>query len=360
MIDPPLRVALIASARYPICQPFAGGLEAQTWMLAHGLHRRGHQVTLFAAPGTDPTLTARLLDVDRPTISLAAARDVSMPPGPWLEEHHAYLTLMLRLMQHGAEDYDVVHNNSLHYLPLAMARSVTVPMITTLHTPPTPWLESAITSGPCPVTFTAVSAQTATAWQHVVPRAHVVMNGIDLDVWRPGPGGGPLVWFGRLVSEKGPDLAIRAARQAGLPLQLIGPISDPAFFATRVQPLLGSGIEYLGHLPHAQLADLVGRARATLVTPRWDEPYGLVAAESLACGTPVIGFARGGLPEVVDQRCAILVRADNIGALVSAASRWASLSRAAARDRATCRCSADTMITAYEQLYRTLTVARAA
>ena len=242
-----LRIALIASARHPIRQPFAGGLEAQTWVLADGLRRRGHQVALFAAPGSDPALGADLLSVHRLDISPAARRDVSMPDAQWLAEHHAYLSLMLRLM-HDGHAYDVVHNNSLHYLPLAMARALNVPVLTTLHTPPTPWLESAILSGPCPATFTAVSARTAAAWRHVVPAATPILNGIDLDVWRPGPGGGPLVWFGRLVPEKGADLAIEAARRADLPLQLVGPVSDPDFFAERIRPHLGDGVDYLGHL----------------------------------------------------------------------------------------------------------------
>jgi glycosyltransferase involved in cell wall biosynthesis len=163
-----------------------------------------------------------------------------------------------------------------------------------------------------------------------------------------------------LVPEKGPDYAIRAARRAGLPLQLVGPIQDPDFYATRVQPLLGSGIEYMGHLAHADLVGLVGRARATLVTPRWDEPYGLVAAESLACGTPVIGFDRGALSEVVDRRCATLVRADDIEALAMACGGSTLLSREAARARAEQHCSAEQMIDTYEHLYRELSPEHAA
>jgi glycosyltransferase involved in cell wall biosynthesis len=356
----PLRIALIASSRYPIIEPFAGGLEAQTWALAAGLHRRGHEVSLFAAPGSDPRLVAHRLEVERPTISAAAAGDVSMPAPEWLAEHHAYLALMLHLMHDRGRRYDVVHNNSLHYLPVAMARAVPTPQITTLHTPPTPWLESAIATGPSPVSFVAVSACTATAWRPVVPEVRVVMNGVDLDSWRPGPGGGPLVWFGRLVPEKGPDLAIRAARQAGVPVQLVGPRSDPAYFDERIGPLLGRGVEYLGHLSHAELVDVVGRARATLVTPRWDEPYGLVAAESLACGTPVIGFRRGGVPEVVDGASAILVDPDDVPELSEAISRYESLDRRDARRRAERSCSMRRMIDQYEQLYRELAAGAAA
>jgi glycosyltransferase involved in cell wall biosynthesis len=102
------------------------------------------------------------------------------------------------------------------------------------------------------------------------------------------------------------------------------------------------------------LVDVVGRASATLVTPRWDEPYGLVAAESLACGTPVIGFARGGIPEVVNHRCAALVRPDDIRALADAISARRDLDRRAARERAERHCSVGHMIDQYEHLYAEL------
>jgi hypothetical protein len=92
-----LRVAIIASARFPIRQPFAGGLEAHTWALARALRRNGHDVTVFAGPGSDPELGVRELAPVTPVISAAARADVSMPPESFLTEHHAYLRLMLAL-----------------------------------------------------------------------------------------------------------------------------------------------------------------------------------------------------------------------------------------------------------------------
>lgn len=232
-------------------------------------------------------------------------------------------------------------------------------MVTTLHTPPTPWLESAIQAGPCPVTFVAVSEHTAQAWR-CSTAAEVIRNGIDLDAWPPGPGGGPAIWFGRLVPEKGADLAIHAARAAGLDLDLVGPVADRGWFEDRILPKLGAGIRYLGHLDHAALAARVGAATVTLVTPRWDEPYGLVVAESLACGTPVAGFARGGVPEVLDSSCGVLVDADDVPALADAAVRAGALSRAGARARAVGHCSLDRMIDGYTHLYARLVDGEAA
>jgi glycosyltransferase involved in cell wall biosynthesis len=349
----PTRVAIIASARFAIREPFAGGLEAHTWTLARALRQRGHEVTVFAGPGCDPALGVREIPAQWPRISQAARADVSMTAESWMEEHHAYLTLMLYLSRTG--QFDVVHNNCLHHLPIAMAAAVATPMVTTLHTPPTPWLESAVQAGPCPVTFVAVSEHTARAWQHCAP-ATVIRNGIDLDIWPPGPGGGPAIWFGRLVPEKGADLAIRAARAAGLELDLVGPVADRNYFEERIVPQLGRGIRYVGHLDHAALAARVGAATVTLATPRWEEPYGLVVAESLACGTPVAAFDRGGVAEILTPDTGVLVDADDVPGLAEAALRAGALSRARARARAVSSCSLDQMIDGYERLYERLTV----
>ena len=347
-----LRIALIASARFPVREPFAGGLESHTWSLADGLRRRGHRVTLFAEAANDLGLPER--PSSWPRLSEAARADVSMTSVSFMQEHHAYLAVMSELTRTAAGRFDVVHNNSLHYLPVAMASAVPVPTVTTLHTPPTPWLESAIQSAPCPVTFVAVSVHTARAWHHVIPCAQVIPNGTDLRAWSFGPGGPDAVWFGRLVPEKGTHLAVMAARRAGYPLRIAGPRSDPAYWTDVVEPMLGDGIRYIGHLSRRELAIAVGNSRVCLITPRWDEPYGLVAAEALACGTPVAGFARGAVPEVVDAKSSVLVGADDVDALAAALPAAAGLSRTDARIRAEQTCSVEQMLDRYEALYHRL------
>ncbi|MFE1377623.1 glycosyltransferase family 4 protein [Streptomyces sp. NPDC058740] len=352
----PLRIALIASARFPIREPFAGGLEAHTWALASALSRRGHRISLFAAAGSDPDLGVRELAVHTPRLSSAARTDLRMTDPSAMHEHHAYLRLMLDLARgEGGSAYDLVHNNSLHYLPVAMAPAVPAPVVTTLHTPPTPWLESAIQTDPTGCgSFTAVSDHTARSWQPLVRCAQVVHNGIDLRLWPAGAGGGGLVWSGRIVPEKGPDLAIAAAAEAGLPLTLAGPVADAGYFRDRVAPRLGGGIRYAGHLARGELAALVGSARATLVTPCWDEPYGLVVAESLACGTPVVGFDRGALAEILTPDCGRLVPYPDVSALAAAVHETTALSRRACRERAEAFCSLGRMTDRYEALYEEL------
>lgn len=345
-----LRVALIASARFPIREPFPGGLEAHTWQLASRLRERGHTVTVFGGAGSDPALDVREMAA-LPPISDAARSDVSMPADWFLAEHHAYLALMLALAVPGP--YDVVHNNSLHYLPVAMAPAA--PLLTTLHTPPTPWLESAVRLPTAGVRrFAAVSATTAAQWSPAITGVDVVRNGVDTRTWAPGPGGGTPVWSGRIVPEKGPVPAILAARAAGTGLRLAGPRPDRGYFDTEVAPLLGDGISYVGHLDHAALARLVGSASVAVVSPCWDEPYGLVVAEALACGTPIAGFARGALPELLDDSCGVLVAPGDVDALAGAIRAAAHLDRAAARRHAVRTCSVEAMVDGYERIYHEL------
>ncbi len=146
-------------------------------------------------------------------------------------------------------------------------------------------------------------------------------------------------------------MAIAAARRVGLPLRIAGPISDPAYYAAEVEPHLDDAVRYVGHLDHADLSRLIGGARAFLCTPRWDEPYGLVVAEALACGTPVAAFARGAIPSLLDAASGVLAVPDDVGSLAEAAVQAMALDRSASRARAVAICDAETMIDGYEALY---------
>lgn len=361
---PRLRIGIVAPSRYPIAQPYAGGLEAHTGTLARELVARGHEVTLFAAPGSDPTLGLRELDLDLDGFTGPSRRDVSMDPGLVMAEHHAYLGVMLGLV-HDDPPLDLLHNNSLHHLPVAMAPAVSCPVVTTLHTPPFPLLESALRSAAAlrrrhPVTACAVSAHTAATWSPVLGPVPVVRNGVDTARWRPGRGGAGAVWTGRIVPEKGLHHAVVAARAAGLPLRIAGPVLDPAYYESTVRPLLGGAVEHLGHLTHPELVRLVGEADVAIVSPLWDEPYGLVVAEALACGTPVAAYRRGGVPEALGPDCGRLAIPGDSASLARAVGAAAQLPRADARRHAVEHCSLTRMVDEYEALYAGLRVEQAA
>ncbi len=344
-----MRIGIVGHHVAPIRPPFAGGVESHTHYLARWLTEAGHEVTLFALEGS-AIGGVRVVPLQmRPRISDTARGDVSMPPRAFMDAHCAYQSLLVEL--HGHCPFDVVHLQTLHYLPVAMAALLPVPAVLTLHCPPTPWLEAALlarTGGR--LWPTAVSEYTATQWRHVAPTARVIPNGIDPVHWPAGPGGRSAFWSGRIVPEKAPHLAIQAARRAGLELRVAGPIYDEAYFREFVEPELGPGVTYLGHLGHADLARAVGGSGVALVTPAWEEPFGLVAAEAMTTGTPVAGFARGGLPDVVGSG-GVLVAPGDVDALADAARAALALDRRAVRQAAVSRLGIDAMGAAYLGLY---------
>ncbi len=345
-----MQIGIIAHLKHPIAEPFAGGLEMHTHLLARSLRERGHAVTVFASSRSEKALGLEAIcsETAIASVGTAEATDVA-----FFKEHHAYLSLMNGLRH---RSFDIIHNNSLHYLPVTMADSLQMPMVTTLHTPPFCWLESGIRL--CTARNNAlvgVSRSVADLWAHVRPTDAVILNGIDLQkfAFQPQPDpNGYLVWYGRIVPEKGLHLAIAAARQIGLPLHIAGPILDEAYYQSMIAPALGKDVVHVGHLAHRELARFVGGARAFLCTPMWDEPYGLVVAEALACGVPVAAFARGAIPEILDATCGVLATPDDVHALARAGLAALALDRRACRARAEQMCNAERMVDSYENLYQ--------
>ncbi|RYE32412.1 MAG: glycosyltransferase family 4 protein [Hyphomicrobiales bacterium] len=344
-----MRIGIIAHLKHAIREPFAGGLEMHTSMLQGALQRRGHDVTIFASSRSEPGVCVEAICDETSLLDIGCAE---APDKAFFQEHHAYLSLMNALR---SRPFDLIHNNSLHYLPVAMADALPMPMVTTLHTPPFAWLESGVRLCKAPhATFVAVSESIRRSWSRVAPVHHVIMNGIDLDrfVCHVEPAQEPYwVWYGRIVPEKGVHHAIAAAGLAGAKLLIAGPISDEDYFDRKVGPQLNDRIIYLGHLPHVELAAIIGGSRAFLCTPCWEEPYGLVVAEALACGVPVAAFARGAIPELLDAATGVLAIPDDPASLAQAALVAETLNRQACRAHAERRCDAERMINEYEALY---------
>ncbi len=345
-----MKIALLAHSHYPIAEPFSGGLESFTHGLTRSLIRKGHDVTLFAADGSDealnyqPFCTPTAEEIFRPTEDIVRYRE------------RAYINVLDDIAKGG---FDLVHNNSLHYVPLHLANTLPCPMITTLHTPPfVPMINGFRNARLYDNHYTvAVSDNTGKQWQRQLSHLNynVIHNGVDTDIWRPVSEkcGDYALWSGRITPEKGTHLAIEAAVKAGIKLRICGPIFDEMYYIQQVLPLLqnhSDTVHYLGNLSMTQLRLHLAHATMLVCTPCWDEPFGLVVAESLACGTPVCGFANGALPEILNEECARLSVQDS-DVLAEAMMQMHDISPRYCRLYALKHFSLDAMVGQYEQAY---------
>ncbi len=179
----------------------------------------------------------------------------------------------------------------------------------------------------------------------------VVHNGIDLAEWKPAlRPGNHMLWYGRITPTKGLAEAVEAASLAGALLDIVGIIEDETYFASQVTPYLSPSIAYNGHLTGAALKSAVSKAKAVIVTPMWDEPFGLVAAEAMSCDVPVIAFDRGALREVLGE-CGTLVPAGDVEALAGAMRAHDNTNHSGSRARALDCFSLEAMVGGYESAY---------
>lgn len=350
-----LRIAFVAPARYPIREPFAGGLEAFCHTMVTALRAQGHHVDFYASRGSDGNVKTHEL----PGVNWGAhpehATDTGYPEGEREREEQAFTDLRNHLVRSG---YDVVHNNSLSPAMFpSVASPDPLPMVTTLHTPQLPEIQAVVdAAGSRAGCFAAVSAATAESWDMPTP-IEVIPNGVDVRKWSPGPGGNGAVWFGRIVPEKGLHLAMDACRLLGLPLTIAGRKGDHNYFQEEIAPRLdGQLIRWVGELSHAELRALVGRHAVCVVTPRWEEPFGLVAFEAMSCGTPVAAFDRGGMGELLATAPAVLAPADDVFALAGAIHTALHVSRTAVRRWVVANHSLTQTARRYVDLYRDVMV----
>ncbi|SMO85873.1 glycosyltransferase [Paracoccus laeviglucosivorans] len=344
-----LRIAVIAHLRHPIARPFAGGMEAHSWHLVRGLQARGHEVTLFAAGDSDPSLPLRPVlprhyDADYPWHDFRGTELLNAALTHW------HGSMMQDILSGG---FDIVHNNGLHPLPLHTAARNRLAMLTSLHVPAFHSLQKAVRE--CIAPWSHVTACTArhlaSYWSEPPPQAHIVANGIDLADWPFRPhGNGEAVWAGRITPNKGTHLAIAAARRTGMALTLFGAIEDWGYFRDHIRPVLKGPVRYGGHLTSRDLAAQIGKGSVALFTPLWDEPFGLAAIEAMACGLPVAAIRNGAVPEVIGA-AGCYVAADET-ALATSIDSAVTIPRLVPRARVERLFTLDRMLRNYEALYQ--------
>lgn len=355
-----MNIGIIAHLKHPIRKPYMGGLEAFTHDICKRLKARGHQITLYASELSDPELNVKVIlsdtDYDRETFSRFRSHELSED---FISTHHAYLELMQDIDGQG---HDIIFNNSLNYVPVTMASLIRTPMVTVLHTPPIFELKRAMAHEQKlgQIRYVSVSRSNAEAWKPFVKDCQVINNGVDTAGWQfnADPSGGYVIWFGRIHPDKGTHLAIGAAKKAGRKIKIAGTIADRNYFDVYVAPLLDDKVELVGACDHTQLNELIGNADVSVITPCWDEPFGLVVAESLACGTPVAGIARGALPYILCEQTGCLTTSNRTDELAECILNAALLDRAACRKRAETTLDAGHMTDAYENLFEEVVHAR--
>lgn len=378
----PMRIALVAPLVSPIAPPYLGGAQVLLAELARGLAERGHEVTLYAAEGSAvPGVRILTLGIDSSELPparfhlehLASASpegddpipDMLRPDERKLLPSYAFLHVFRALVQQ-AQDYDLVHAHAFDWPAYAYSGMLPLPVIHTLHLPPVDGNIARLLGvlappdgAPARVWLTTVSHACAASWSPFCDIATVIYNGVDLAAlpFQPSPSDPPsLLFAGRISPEKGVEDALAIAEQSGLPLILAGDVYDTRYYEQRIAPALarlGGQAQWLGNIPREELHRRMGEAAAVLCPAHWEEPFGLVACEALAVGTPVIGYRRGGLAEVVaDGETGYLVAPGDISAAVAAVARVAALDRNACRQRVQRLFRLETMLDAYEAFYQ--------
>jgi glycosyltransferase involved in cell wall biosynthesis len=359
-----MKIALMAPLVSAIREPQRGGSQAFVSDLARGLAGRGHEVHVYAASGSDIP-GVEVIDTGVDPRSLAAtlyrASGSSAQAAAETGSAAAEAAFSTAYMTMHAARYDVIHNHAFDAPAVRGAEQLRAPVVHTLHLPPDRSVSAAlrdVVRRGRPPAVAVVSDFQASAWRRVVPVDAVLPPYPPTGVipWSATAGSGAL-FAGRLSPEKGPAEAIDIARAAGVPIDVYGDVYDPGYSRERVDPRRSwPGVSVRPGVSRVSLWEAMARAAVVLCPSRWDEPFGLAAAEAQACGTPVVAFRRGGLSEVImDGVTGFLVPPDDVRAAAEAVAKAAGISRPACREHAADHLDLERSLDAHERLYRRVT-----
>jgi glycosyltransferase involved in cell wall biosynthesis len=331
-----VRIAVLAPIAWRVPPRHYGPWELFASLLTEGLVARGHDVTLFAAG--DSETSAGLCSV--------VPRGWSEDPGidPKVAE-----CLHVSQVFERATEFDIIHN-SFDFLPLTYSALVPTPVVTTIHGFSSPDIVPVFAKYNQSTFYVAISdADRHPALDYVA----TIHHGIETSNFTfSETAGSYLAFFGRIHPDKGVVAAIEAAEQTGIPLRIAGIIQDESYFNREVVPRLdGDRVRFVGPVRAEERSSFLGGAMALLHLIDFDEPFGLSVVEAMACGTPVIAFDRGSMPElVVDGATGSLV--SDVASAAAAIKRVGQLDRQTVRDAAVQRFSTDRMVDAYVAVYR--------
>lgn len=335
-----LRIAQVAPLYESVPPKLYGGTERVVSFLTEELVRQGHEVTLFASG--DSVTTARLVPVC----------DRSLRLDEQCVDSLAFHILQLQMVQDMKDDFDIIHYHT-DYLHYPVSRLSITPHVTTLH-----GRLDIRELKPLYEIFPDMPVVSISLSQRK-PLRHInwignVYHGLPADLFRPNYGEGEyLAFLGRISREKGLDSAIEIARRCNVPLKIAAKIdkADKEYFEQHIVHLLDDPlIEFVGEISDEQKNEFIGNARALLFPINWSEPFGLVMIEAMACGTPVVAYRRGSVPEVILNGVNGFIVANESEA-ANAIKNILTISRRACRAMFEERFTASTMAKAYTELY---------
>lgn len=342
-----MRILFLSPLWLPISRDARGGIETFMAQLIPALQKHGAQITVIASG--DSRITAKLLPAVRQ--NLVALMDAGSA-----FEYVYYEQRQLQLALDRIDHFDVVHSfiGPGSYV-LSNLPGVRDSVLHSVHWPVHTDLEWFIRQHPNLWFSTVSEFQAQKMRKQGASRCYVVENGIDMTQFALNDQGGKrLVFIGRIERVKGPHLAVQAARVLDYPLTLAGPIMEKEFFDCSIVPLLDRKIQFVGVVNHQEKNELFGQAGCAVLPFRRDEPFGLVAIEAMACGTPVVALARGAMPEIIEPGVTgYLAQHENeIPELIEKALK---LDRATVRQRVEARFDVLNVAEKYCDLYSQLT-----
>ncbi|MCX4160674.1 MULTISPECIES: glycosyltransferase family 4 protein [Paraburkholderia] len=341
-----MRIAQIAPLHEAVPPKLYGGTERVVSYLTEALVEQGHDVTLFAS-GDSQT-----------SAKLEAFWPQALRLDPTIRDTMAPHMLLLEEVRRRADEFDVLHFH-IDYYPFSLFSRQPTPHLTTLHGRlDLPELQPIFnTFNDVPVVSISDNQRSPLQQAHWLS---TVYHGLPENLLKPIPDVKPsyLAFLGRISPEKRLDTAIRIAEQAGMPIKVAAKLdkADRAYYEEIIKPLMSlPHVEYIGEISEAEKTEFLGNAHALLFPIDWPEPFGLVMIEAMACGTPVIAFKRGSVPEVIENGVSGFVVEDEISA-VAAVKRLHTLPRETVRKAFEARFSSKVMaknyVAAYEELLR--------
>jgi glycosyltransferase involved in cell wall biosynthesis len=339
-----------------IREPQGGGSQAFVADLARGLVSRGHEVHVYAATGSQvPGVTVIDTGIDPRSLAATLYRAAGAPGRDPAAAAPAFASAYSAVRK---ARYDVIHNHAFDAPAISLAGGLTTPVVHTLHLPPDPAVAAALhqaAQGGQPPAVACVSESQAKAWRGLtrvdaILPPYVPTRSVP---WSDAAGDGA-VFAGRLSPEKGAAEAIDIARAAGTRIDVYGDAYDGEYARDQIDPRRDApGVVVHQGVPRTAMWAVMARAAVVVCPARWDEPFGMAAADAQACGTPVVAFRRGGLGEIiVDGVTGFLVAPDDIPAAAGRITEAAQISRAACRAHAEKHLDLERSLDAHEQLYR--------